>query len=72
MRDSIDKHGIIRNIVNRGNQFINNVEPNLNIHFNKPIYFDEPFVAIIVRYKIISNLKDNKMKSYELPPCDPK
>ena len=51
MNDDTEKHGLIVNIGNRGNQFRTTVEPNLNIYFNELMNFSEPFSTRIVKDK---------------------
>ena len=51
MNYDTDKHCLIGNILNRENQFITTVEPNLNSYFNKIMNFPKPFATIIVKYK---------------------
>ena len=69
MNDDTEKHGLIVNIGNRGNQFRTTVEPNLNIYFNELTNFSELFSTIIVKDKTKISLQDNEMNAYEIPLC---
>ena len=58
MKYDIDKNGIIMRIGNKYNQFINTIEPNLNIYFNEIMKFYEPFAILIVKKKTGFYLQD--------------
>ena len=68
MNDDTDKHILIVNILNRGNQFRTTVERKLNSYINELINFSEPFSTIFVRDKTGFSLKYHEMNSYGLPP----
>ena len=68
MKYDTNKHVLIGNIGNRGNQFRTTVEKKLNSYINELINFSEPFSTIFVRDKTGFSLKYHEMNSYGLPP----
>ena len=48
MKYDSNKHELIGNIVNRGNNSRTTVEPNLNSSFNELMKISKPFVTIVV------------------------
>ena len=58
MNDDTEKHELIVNTGNKGNQFIITVEPNLNSYCNELMKFSKTSETIIVKYKTGFYLRD--------------